>query len=258
MALLSRMADRLILCPSTDFIDPEDRQRQLIAVPDGHVEAWVTKTTSRVDHPKRLVAIKFPGAGGRAERGGPHPCDVWPDVDAEIWTINNTGYGGSSGVATVQTFESTATRVYQHVAEKFSDRPVLLVGNSLGCVSALFLAANFRVNGLYLRNPPPLHQMISTRPRYNWWNFGLAKMIARQVPATLNAVTNASKTKTNCLFVQSQGDRVIPCVYQDLIIAAYAGPKRVFTIQNADHHHTIPDRQYDEYVAALAWLESCL
>ena len=77
-------------------IDPEDRQRRWIDTESGGVEAWTVRTADRDRSKVDLLAIKFPGTGGRAERGGPHPFELWRDLNVEIWTINHAGYGGST------------------------------------------------------------------------------------------------------------------------------------------------------------------
>ncbi|MFN5320762.1 MAG: hypothetical protein ACK5D7_04770, partial [Planctomycetota bacterium] len=40
MSLFSRLADRLILCPTTEAIDPEDRVRELLHGEDWQCELW--------------------------------------------------------------------------------------------------------------------------------------------------------------------------------------------------------------------------
>jgi fermentation-respiration switch protein FrsA (DUF1100 family) len=86
----------------------------------------------------------------------------------------------------------------------------------------------------------------------------LARLIADQVPPELDAVSNAAKSRAPCLFVQSEWDGLIPIHYQHLIIQAYAGRKRVFTICQADHHDSIPDEQKRDYEQALQWLRDLL
>ncbi len=251
--MLSRIADRLIMRPSTDAIDTEDRERQLIKTTNGTIEAWTIRSTGKscpndvVD----VVAIKFPGAGGRAERGGPHPFEVWAEFCAETWTINQHGYGGSDGQASMQNLASTCDAVWAHVRLQFPTTPIVLVGNSLGCISALYLAAKENPAGVFLRNPVPIHQLISTLPKYNWWNFWQAKHIAKQVPVELDSVVNAAKVTCPLMMVRSELDQVIPEKYQRMIFDSYAGEKTEFVIEGADHHNRVPDSQSADYVDAI-------
>ncbi len=252
--ILSRFADRLILCPSTDPIDVEDRRRVAIPGRDGEIECWVTKSGDAGVPSRRCVVIKFPGAAGRAERGRPYPFHLWDDCVAEVWTVNHRGYGGSAGEASVQNFVQTCDDVWEFIHQHHPDTPVVVTGNSLGGISALYLAGRYETAGILLRNPPPLAQMIAGRPRYNWWNFGLARIIARQVPPELDAIENAARADCPALFVRSERDRVIPQPFQQMIIDRYEGPLREFWISQARHHDPVGQDQEAEYLAAVEWL----
>ena len=253
MPFLSWLADRLILCPSTNPLDPDGKRRELIATSDGDIESWIGQFPNHASE-FDVVVVKFPGTGGRAERSGVHPTEIWAEFNCEIWSVNPKGYGGSSGPASIKYFPNTAESVIEHVFAKRPGVPVVVIGNSLGCVSALFVAALGGVSAVMLRNPPPLHQMIRSRPRYAGWNFGMSRMIAAQVPNDLDAIKNASGCTAPCLFIQSEQDRVVPTNYQDLIISAYSGPKRVFSIYGADHHELVEEPQQQEYFEAVRWL----
>lgn len=255
MSLLSRLADRLILRPSTHPVDADGRERYVLKSNGLEIETWLVRSPSQNQSgsAKKIIALKFPGAGGRAERGGPHPCELWGDVDAEIWTVNHAGYGGSSGKASLKNFADTCEDAFRFLLHNFPGNPILVIGNSLGCVSALYIGARFEIAGLFLRNPVPLARMISERPKYNWWNFGMAKHVAAQVPGELNAVENALQCEAPCFFVQSERDQVVPPKYQNLIINNYTGPKSVFTMRGVDHNESVPEDQHAEYASALEW-----
>lgn len=252
MSFLSWLADQLILCPSKHAIDFDGKRRELIDSPFGHVEAWVGRYPEDSASEVNVTVIKFPGTAGRAERAGVHPAEVW-GVNAEVWTINPHGYGGSSGRASIKKFPAMASAVHRHVAAVAPDRPIVVVGNSLGCVSALYTAANHKIDALIVRNPAPVRNMIRNRPRYRAWNFGLSGFIADEVPHQLDSIANSAACTAPCLFIQSGADRVIPLPYQDLVFDAYSGPIRKFVIQGADHHELVGENQQQEYFEALHW-----
>jgi pimeloyl-ACP methyl ester carboxylesterase len=202
------------------------------------------------------VAIKFPGAGGRAECSSPHPFELWEGLNVRVWTVNHHGYGASSGTASLQKFAATSEAVRQHVANCHPAKKIVLIGNSLGCLSALYVAARFPVAGMYLRNPPPVAQLIRERSRYNWWNFGLAKRIADRIPAELDAVNNAAKCSCPALFVCAEKDTLVPASFQHRILQSYAGLQRTFVIENADHHDRISERQEQEFLDSIEWLRA--
>lgn len=248
--LLAQLADRLVLRASTDPIDPEDRQRVLIPFGSGHLEAWTNEVHQRPDSPK-LLALKFPGTGGRAERAGPHPCELWPDFSSKIWTVNPAGYGGSDGQASLQTMARQCDAVFSFARAQLGDHRILLIGNSLGCLSALYLAARHDVAAVFIRNPPPLQQLIAGRLKYNWWNFGTARFVAAQVPSDLDAITNAALCHCPAFFLRSEKDTVVPKQFQRKIIDAYQGPKQEFIIPGAEHDDFVTEADFDSYRDAM-------
>jgi hypothetical protein len=252
MSLSSRILDRLALKPSREPIDPEQRRQKRIDTPAGKVEVWVYD--HRVPESReQLVAIKFPGAAGRAERAGPHPFECWPHVSAEIWAVNMPGYGGSDGRASLDSISDAARSVWEE-ADRAADRtPPIVIGNSLGCAAALFLAARFQTGGLMLRNPVPIRELVLGR--HSWWNAGLlTRWLVRAVPDELDTIDNARRATAPAYFFQSAHDRLVAPRYQNLIIDAYAGPKQVFRAPGMDHHDPVPEQIQSQYRESLQWL----
>lgn len=253
--MLARLADKLILQPTRDPIDVEHKSCERIPFRSGFIEAWLEKSPPGQAHAPEtaeLFVIKFPGTGGRAERATLHPAEVWGDLPAQVWTVNPPGYGGSSGPATLGAMSAAAEAVYRHVRQVADDRPVIVTGNSLGNISALHLAANFKVDGLLLRNPPPLRELIVGK--HGWWTLGMAAFIAWQVPSELCALSNAALADCPALFVMSGKDRMVPPRFQQLVIDAHAGSNRVFLLPAADHGTPITEAEAPEYLKQLDWL----
>ncbi len=252
MSLSSRILDRLVLKPTRQAIDPDNRRRQLVQTPVGTTEVWIYEHVA-AEEQERTIAIKFPGAGGRGEKGGPHPIECWPHVSAEIWVVNMPGYGGSSGQATLKSIPIAARCVWNAIRKTHADQRPLVIGNSFGCCAALFLAAHFDVSAVLLRNPVPLKELILGR--HSWWNAGiLARWLTRNISTELDAALNASRCRAPALFFQSARDTLVPTSFQNLIIDSYAGPKRVFVASQLDHHDVLPESLVPDYRLALEWL----
>lgn len=262
-SLFSRLADWFLLCPTRDPIDPEGRRCERIQSAHLEFELWGQRweATPIDSHDSQLpceefVILKFPGTGGRAERAGSHPAECWPGTAAEVWAVNPPGYGSSPGSAHVADLPEVVRASWRFIENRLGSRPILISGNSLGCCSALYLASFAPVSGLLLRNPPPVHQLIAERWRYNWWNGGAARWVAREFPAEMDVLANAARCHAPALFVRSGADRLVPVNFQQKIFEAYSGPKRVVEISGSGHHDPIPESAWPAYFEALEWLRS--
>lgn len=262
MSILLRLANRMILSNTRHEIDPEARGR--VAIPCGHdeIEAWtVSKHAAAAPQSgdtrqPQLFLLKFPGTGGRAERGGPHPGELLGLASYEVWTINPPGYGTSVGAACVKKMPATCDAAWSAISERAAGKPVLVTGNSLGGMYALYVAARYPVAGVFLRNPAPVHELI--RGEYSWWNFGLAaRWIGAQVPDEMNSISNARRCSAPAFFVMSENDRTVPPKYQQQIVDNYGGKTTTFTLCDAEHHTPVSEKQADNYRASVAcWREA--
>jgi len=248
--LLPRLADLFVLQPTRHAVPVVDKARHEIAREGVRFEVWIQRR-GQAARPDMFV-LKFVGAGGRAELASEHPADAWPDITTEVWTVNPPGYGTSGGQASLQVMPRMARAAFQEMAEAAHGSLLAVVGNSLGTSAALFVAARFAVDGLLLRNPPPLRQLIAER--HGWWNFGLSRWVARQVPDELCSITNARRVEAPALFVMSGQDRVVPPSYQRQIHEAYAGERQVMVLHSADHATPATEAEQPAYLASLAWL----
>lgn len=250
---LSRLADRFILCPSTHRVPVDGKSRRMLPVGDDQIEIWTHRVGADHSDDVDLFVLKFSGAGGRAERSTDQPVSFWPNVKAELWAVNPPGYGGAGGRASLQKLPSVANAVFDELEEHASGRPILVIGSSLGGVSALYAAAARRIDGLIVRNAPPLCEVILGR--FGWWNLNIgAHLIARQIPKNLCSIRNARKASAPAVFVTSEKDRVVPSRHQRLVIDAYAGEKKVLALPDADHVTSMTEDEAKQYGSLLEWL----
>lgn len=253
--MIARLADKLVLKPTRHSIATDGKSRHEVRFANGHIEVWVEQFAgaTAVNGEPDLLVLKFSGTGGRAECATPHPAEVWNDLRAEVWAVNPPGYGGSSGFATLRSMPAAVQTVFNAARSAAGNRPLVVTGNSLGTIYALYAASLGPVDGLLLRNPPPLPELI--RERYGWWNLGLASgMIARQVPAELCSLTSAATIAAPAAFVMSGRDRVVPTRFQQRVIDAYAGQKRVCLLRDADHADPVSREDEAPYLSLLEWL----
>jgi pimeloyl-ACP methyl ester carboxylesterase len=251
--MLPRLLDKLVLCPSRHPIPVAGKSRRLVEVDDDRVEIWTHRNGEHSTDDAELFVLKFPGTGGRAERGTDHPVEYWPDVKAELWTVNPPGYGCSSGRAQLVKLPRMADAVYEELASVAGDRPIVVTGNSLGTATALHTAAHHPVAALVLRNVIPLQQLIVGH--HGWKSLWMgAWLISRAVPDQLDSIANAARATAPCVFVMSGRDRTVPPRFQQPVIDAYAGPHRLMLLPDADHADFLTDEEKLLYAEHLAWL----
>ena len=251
--MLAQLADRMVLKPTTQPIESETSCRKTISLLGGELEYWADHVAPSTEGPAtgKLLLIKFPGTGGRAERASVHPAECWAG-DTVTWTINPMGYGGSTGPATLQRYPEMVRSIGQHAQEEEADRRIVVTGNSLGGISALALAASFPVAAILLRNPAPIHQLIAKRLRYVVPSLGMSKLVAATIPVEIDCMVNASKVSCPCWFVTCEEDRLVPPSFQEQVWNNLSGIKKRFSIPEADHGDPVPDSLREKY---YAWVQ---
>jgi pimeloyl-ACP methyl ester carboxylesterase len=248
------LTDRLVMIPSTQPIRLNDVER-ITLPPDGDRVIELYRNRNASTRPSAFV-LAFTGNASRAEQDASLTMDEWIDLGADVYAMNYPGYGRSTGPARLKSAAAAGLAAYDWLRERAGDRPIYLVGNSLGTTVALHVAAERPgVAGLMLTNPPALRQLILGR--FGWWNLWLAAgPIALGVPGELDSVANAARCRQPAVFVTSGRDEVVPIEYQRRVVDAYAGPRR--SIDRADARHNDPmdptlDRAMRDH---LDWLTS--
>jgi pimeloyl-ACP methyl ester carboxylesterase len=225
-----------LLFPSTDFRDSGGAVRRTMPFQKGILEAW-TKPTANLamsgrSQPSAYV-LCFIGNGSRAEQVAQYEATVWLLEPVEIWAINYPGYGGSTGPADINSIGPAALAAYDFLAPR--GRPIIVDGQSLGCVASLYVAARRPTVGAMLRSPPPLRQLIMGN--YGWWNLWLlATPVALGVPDDLDSIANAKASHCPAVFIITGQDGTVPRKYQEEVESAYAGAKQVLVLPDADHN----------------------
>ena len=261
--MLEPLFTRFVFQASIHVIEPEGKDSFTVPLAGGgHVVVFrhrmgPPETVDRDDCAEPdLFVVKFLGTSGRAERSGSDPFDRWADRTIEFWSVNPPGYGASPGTPSLAGLISAAEAVSTAIRARAGERPVLVFGNSLGTIPALYAASTGRAEAVVLRNPLPLLRLIRQRC---WWNAYLfAALMSRLVPAEANAEGTARLCSCPALFLTSGNDELIPPRLQHLIVEAYAGPLRHLVIAGISHGERGYGEQEHEFQACLRWLEEQL
>lgn len=244
------LADRVLLSPRTQPLSCPSEQRMVGDPAD--LQVCVARSDPSPE-PPRAVVLHFVGSGGRAEEDAHYFAQWWAGHDVELWALNYPGYGSSTGPARLAALAPAGRRLHAHASAARPGLPLLVSGNSIGAAVALHVAASLGAAGVFLRNPPPLRELILRR--FGWWNaWLLAAPVAQAVPEELDSLANAQRCVAPVAMVVSELDVVVPPSFQRLVLGRCAGPTRLAHLRYAGHHSHPTDAQMTPIRAALAWL----
>ena len=250
---LAPLPDMLMLFPSTGWIDPGTAKRMTIPFAGGELESWIT--TSKLAEGKGADAyvLRFYGNADRAERWVADEAATWDQRAIEVWGINYPGFGGSTGPARLGRIGPAALVAFDALKREARDRPIIVFGTSMGSTAALHIAAHRKVAGVILQNPPALREIVLRQ--FGWWNLWLlAGPLALKIPRDLDSVANAKTIRAPAIFLLAGRDEVVLPRFQELVVNAYAGEKRVIRLPEANHNSPLETGALTELHEAFEWL----
>lgn len=255
--LRQRLLDRLVLIPSRHPLDAGTQVPFFITTVVGRLQIFRQSYPGQGNAPPDQLIIKWPGNAGRAENSTDHPAIAWPERHSEVWTINPHGYGQSDGQASLNHVAAMAQSVLDHARQQYPELPLLLFGNSIGCVTTLYQATlaqqASKCLGIVLRNPPPLRALI--QDHYHRWYYGPAtRWLTTWDSQVTDSLHQASRCRLPMVMMQAECDTIVPANFQDQVFDAYAGPKRKWVLPGADHHQMPEDEQWTDWLTQLRWL----
>lgn len=252
------LLNRMVLRPSRYPIEPSTQQRVMLTANERPLECFVQQNFDS-DDPPELLILKFPGTAGRAELATTFPAAMLGDVRVEMWTWNPPGYGRSSGRASLARIADAAIEFWTQVTQRRrgATTSVWLCANSLGCVSALHVAASLqpdpRTSGMIMRNPPPLVPVVK-RVAERYPLGGWIHPVVESLCDSMNAMHTAGQVTLPAVFLQSELDTLVPIAYQNQVIDAYAGQHRVVLMEGLDHGGIATEQHEPRIEDSIGWL----
>ncbi len=249
-----RPADRVILFPPQGHINAGRAQRIVINPQGRDLEIWTARSPglSSGAEPEAYV-LEFTGNATRAEQIAQYVADRWKDHAVEVWVMNYPGYGGSAGGAHLALIPPAALAAYDELAVRAAGKAIFVEANSLGTTAALYVAANRKVVGAVLQNPPPLRNLIMGK--YGWWNAWLVALpVSLSIPKELDSIANAKNVHVPAVFLLADHDEVVSPKYQKLVVDAYAGENQIIPLNGATHNSSVQgdaDKQLHEAIGGL-------
>jgi pimeloyl-ACP methyl ester carboxylesterase len=248
------VADRLILFPTTAPIDAGRAERRVVPFEGGELEIWTAMSRPpTLEGGAEISVLRFYGNADRAERWVALEAQEWKTRSVRISGVNYPGYGGSSGPASLARMARAGIATYDALAAETTGKPIVVYGASIGSTVALHVAANRLVSGLILHNPPAMRQMVLRV--FGWWNLWLlAGPVALQIPRELDSVANAKRVRCPALFLLAERDEIVAPRFQQLVVNAYAGEKRIITLPGAGHNSPIEGTVVADVQRSYEWL----
>ena len=254
LPLLAWVTDRVILGATRHPIRAEGKARHLLSLPGiGQLEIWISRVGPQNAVDPDIYVLKFPGTASRAEDPTDALAHWWPERCVEIWSVNPPGYGSSSGSPSLRNFPSMSRIALEALRDQADGIPIVLYGESLGCVSSLHLGARHSVDAILLRDPPPLRETM--RSRHDTGILGwVAGLLAEHIPEELDTIENAGRSSAPAVMVMSQHDRVVPFDLQCRVSDAYFGPRRSLVLTGADHGDPPTQNELGAFKVLTRWL----
>ncbi len=234
---LSGCASALLLHPHGPSGLAPGLERRTVSRDAGDLEIWIARSAGAEHAAPEAFVLAFAGNADRAERVAAEAARLFGDRNVEVWGMNYPGFGGSAGAPRLGDIPGAALAAHDALRAHARGVPILCWGESIGSTAALAVAAQREVDGVVLRNPPPLRRLILVR--HGWWNLWLAAVpIALQIPDELNSLSTAPAVTAPAVFVMSRGDRVVPYAYQQDVFTAFGGPKEEVTLAGGHNDGT--------------------
>ncbi len=290
--MFANLPDQLILFRSTQAINAHGASRRAVAFENDELEVWTAQSHRAQELGwAEAYVLRFYGNADRAERWVATEAEMWNDRAIEVWGMNYPGFGGSTGPARLKRIAPAAVTAFDAL-QAYADRqatvasaatsgkfskdalrtqdagvrgirdgnplahstaPIVIFGTSIGTAPALHIAAHRTVAGLILHNPPALRQLILRQ--YGWWNLWLlAGPVAAQIPSDLDSIASARAVHAPAIFLLAENDEIVAPRFQQMVVDAYAGEKRVIHLQGAYHNSPVEGAGLADLYKALDWL----
>ncbi|MCP4889168.1 MAG: alpha/beta hydrolase [Rubripirellula sp.] len=252
------LLDRMVLRPSRQPIEFAPQQRVMLCNGSSPIECFMQANFDADRFTPELVVLKFPGTAGRAERSGPFPMSILSALRIAMWTWNPPGYGRSTGPASLPKIGTAAVEFWDQVMGRYPHQtPIMLCGNSLGCLTALNVAVTTEAIpdrcGVVLRNPPLLKPVFKREARR--YPLGVwAGPLVDHLCDSMDAMATARRCYLPAVFLQSELDQLVPASYQNRLIRAYRGPKRTVILEGLGHDCIPTENHQLRIEQSIHWL----
>lgn len=238
---------RLIYHPSraTDgFLIRMAEERGLAQWIDTHGEFHGWRRPLRAERPPNQVLIFHGNAGFALHRG--YLIDLFPPAEWDVRVLEYPGYGARAGRPSESAFHAAAAAALVSLREEAPDRPLLLVGESIGSGVAVRAAADMpdHVQGLLLLTPFTSLTEVA-RAHYPFLPVNLLLRDRFDNAAILNTFDGP------VAFVLAENDTVVPTRLGRALYEGFEGPKWLWVEPGSGHNNLA-------FFPGAAWWQAAL
>jgi alpha/beta superfamily hydrolase len=159
-------------------------------------------------------------------------------VDADVLTFDYRGYGFSEGKATFAGIGADALRIVDYAQTRFPDRPIFIMGYSLGAVISVYAAAHRTIAGLILMAPATsIDDMVRAMRENGPWYYKLVRIkIESALHALPQPIEDIAHVSVPLLIIHGTADDQVPFWMGETMLATAASKtKTLCAIPHADH-----------------------
>jgi uncharacterized protein len=230
-AALSYWANRSVYFPSKYPDGFWDEQARV-----GAADVWLNTAGRvrihawRVSRDNALVTLFFHGNAGNLTHREPHFREITA-AGSSILMLDYRGYGKSAGRPTEQGLYNDADAAYDYLL-KAGYRPgqIVIHGESLGTAVAVDLASRCPCGGLVLEAPLTSARDVART---------VLPVIGPMVVWGFNSRRKIGRVHTPMLFIQGDGDEIIPLRLGQTLYAAAPEPKSFWVVPRAGHNDIV-------------------
>ncbi len=233
MAYLYAYQRTLVFQPGSDYFTPAhwglaavDEQR--LDTADGEqVMVWTSQQDNNTDKNAPLILVFY---GNSYAMPGKYLLEL-ERADLPFMALSYRGFPGSSGTPTEQGLYTDARTLIQHaLAEnRTSQRPLCLMGISLGSGVATQMAQEFEIDCLILVTPfLSIYHLVRTY----YWYLPIPKFLLKDRFESDKKIVNLT---VPTLFVHGTADLTVPYSQGYQLYSLKPSPKQLVTVEGAPH-----------------------
>ncbi|MBB5204978.1 hypothetical protein HNQ51_002297 [Inhella inkyongensis] len=207
-------------------------------------------------HPApKATLVYFYGGGGSLWNSGRHLHEIAQQLEVDVVAYDVRGSGASGGKPSFAAVRADALRIFD--AARRPDLPTLVMGYSLGSVSAIHLAANRPVDGLAVL--AGVSSFADAQPAFEarvpWYAKPFVKLEIEPVFHTKpQPVDEMARVKAPTFLIHGDADEQLPVVCGDRLAEANKASWKRYQRLNGIGHGNLPLFNADNKAALQSWV----